>query len=347
MALYLEPYADKRVLVTGGAGAVGSNLVRTLTEIGSSVVVLDDLSSSVLWNVPSFPNVLFVEGSVVDDVALKRVFLERPQVVFHLAAFFANQNSVDFPARDLQVNALGTLKTLEYAALTGVERFVYASSGASFYGDDPEYPLREGAMSLHLGTPYQITKMAGEMYANFFQHHHGLNVAKPRLFNSYGPGELPGQYRNVIPNFIFWALQGRSLPVTGSGEETRDFTFVGDVVAGLLAAGVMEKAVGAEVNLGSGVETTIGDLAHLVNESTGNAAGIRYLPKRKWDTKGRRLASIDRARQLLDYEPRTSLVDGIARTVRWFRDNWEQVGRAASFGPGASAAVRQVASRRK
>ena len=174
------------------------------------VIVLDDLSSASRWNVPTLPNVLFVEGSILDEVELKRVFFEGPELVFHLAALFANQNSIDHPETDLLVNGLGTLKLLQYARLAGVKRFIYASSGCSIYGSNAPLPLTEEFMSLHLSSPYQITKMLGELYCNFFQHHYDLPVVKARFFNSYGPGEVPGQYRNVIPNFIYWAMQGRA-----------------------------------------------------------------------------------------------------------------------------------------
>jgi nucleoside-diphosphate-sugar epimerase len=286
--------------------------------------------------------VLFVEGDILDEVKLKRVFFERPQIVFHLAAFFANQNSVDHPERDLMVNGLGTLRLLEYSVFTGVERFVYASSGCSIYGSDSPLPLREEFMSMHLSTPYQITKMLGELYCNFFYNHYGLKVVKPRFFNSYGPGEVPGQYRNVIPNFIYWAMKGLPLPITGTGEETRDFTYVGDIVDGLLRAGVMESAVGQEFNLASGKETCIIDLANMINEATGNTAGIRFAQRRKWDTKSRLLASIDRARQLIGYEPRTSFEEGLKHTIEWFRKNWDRIEVAARFGPGVSSAVREM-----
>jgi len=156
---YLQAYASKTILVTGGAGAIGSNLTRRLAELGAQVITLDDLSSGVRWNVPSLPGILFVEGDILDEVKLKRVFFERPQIVFHLAAFFANQNSVDHPERDLMVNGLGTLRLLEYSVFTGVERFVYASSGCSIYGSNASLPLREEFMSMHLSIPYQITKM--------------------------------------------------------------------------------------------------------------------------------------------------------------------------------------------
>lgn len=339
---YLHFYEGKIVLVTGGAGAIGSNLSRALAELGARVLILDDLSSAEWWNIPSLPGILFVEGDVLDEVELKRVFFERPQIVFHLAAFFANQNSVDHPERDLMVNGMGTLRLLEYSVLTGVGRFVYASSGCSIYGSESPLPLKEEFMSMHLSTPYQVTKMLGELYCNFFYNHYGLKVVKPRFFNSYGPGEVPGQYRNVIPNFIYWAMKGLPLPITGSGEETRDFTYVGDIVDGLLRAGVMENAVGQEFNLASGQETRIIDLANMINEATGNTAGIRFAARRKWDTKSRLLAAIDRARELIGYEPETTFEDGLQRTVQWFRDNWDRIEAAARFGPGVSSAVREM-----
>ena len=339
---YLHAYTDKVVLVTGGAGAIGSNLTAGLARAGARVIVLDDLSSSERWNVPSLPGVLFVEGDILDEIMLKRVFLERPSIVFHLAAFFANQNSVDHPERDLLVNGMGTLRLLEYAVLTGVDRFVYASSGCSIYGSAAPLPLREEFMSLHLSSPYQITKMLGELYCNFFHHNYGLAVVKPRFFNSYGPGEGPGQYRNVIPNFIYWAMQGQPLPITGTGEETRDFTFVGDIVDGLLRSGIMENAVGQEYNLASGVETTIRSLADMVNEATHNPAGIRFVPRRTWDTKPRLRASVERARDTIGYCPSTSFAEGLPCTIQWFYDNWDRIEPAARFGPGVSSAVRQV-----
>ena len=339
---YLKSYEGKTILVSGGAGAIGSNLCHGLAELGARVIILDDLSSAERWNVPSLPNVLFIEGSILDEVLLKRVFFERPQIVYHLAAFFANQNSVDHPEHDLMVNGMGTLRLLEYSVMTGVERFVYASSGCSIYGSESPLPLREEFMSMHLSSPYQVTKMLGELYCNFFHHHYGLPVVKPRFFNSYGPGEVPGQYRNVIPNFIYWAMKGQVLPITGSGEETRDFAYVGDIVDGLLRAGVMDRAIGQEFNLASEKETKIIDLAHKVNEITGNQAGVRLASRRKWDTKNRLLASVDRARELIGYEPSTPFEIGLSNTVQWFRENWERIEAAARFGPGVSSAVREM-----
>ena len=194
---YKSYYKDKRVLVTGGAGAIGSNLTRALGELGAElVIVLDDLSAGYRWNVPSLGNLLFVQGSVTDEVSLKRVFQTKPSVVFHLAAFFANQNSVDYPQRDLMTNGFGTLLVYQYCQMCGVDRVVYASSGCSIYGSQAPLPLVEDFSSMYLTSPYQITKMLGELYGNFFHHHYGLPLVKTRFFNSYGPGEVPG-HRDV------------------------------------------------------------------------------------------------------------------------------------------------------
>ncbi|OGW20686.1 MAG: nucleotide sugar epimerase [Nitrospirae bacterium GWC2_46_6] len=338
---YKKGYTGKTILVTGGGGAIGTNLCAALADADAKlVIILDDLSSGYQWNIPSKKNIMFVKGCVTDDVMLKRISFEQPEYIFHLAAFFANQNSIDFPEKDIQVNGLGVLKLLEYALFNKVERFVYASSGCSIYGSQAPLPLREEFMSMHLSTPYQITKMLGELYCNFFHNHYGLKVVKTRFFNSYGPGEVPGQYRNVIPNFIYWAMKGEALPITGTGDETRDFTYVGDLVDGLLRAGYYEAAVGQEFNLASGKETRIIDLANMINDAVGNKAGINLAQKRKWDTKSRLLASVERAKKLIDYEPKTEFNEGLLQTIRWVKDKWDYIEQSASFGPGVSSAVR-------
>lgn len=337
---YQAYYEGKTILVTGGAGSIGTNLVRTLSKLNAAkVVILDDMSAAYEWNVPSLPNVLLVKGSVTDEISMKRVFNYRPDVVFHLAAFFANQNSVDYPQKDLETNGLGTLLVFQYSQMTAVKRVVYASSGCSIYGSEAPMPLKEDFMSMHLTTPYQITKMLGELYANFFHHHYGLPVVKTRFFNSYGPGEVPGQYRNVIPNFIFWALSGKPLPFTGSGGETRDFTYALDIVDALLRAGYFEQAIGKEMNIASGAETNILEMAYKINEITGNKAGVARAPARVWDTKKRLLASIDRANELLGYQPKMSFDEGLMNTIEWFKANWEDIQKDADFPPGTSAAV--------
>lgn len=346
----LKHYEGRTVLVTGGAGAIGSNLIIALSKLvgkDGKIIVLDNLSAIKIkdpWNVAPLSNIMFVFGDVRSDIDLKRVFKEDPAIVFHLAAFFANQNSIDYPEISAEVDVIGQIRLLEYARLARVERFVYASSGCAIYGSYPQLPLKEDFISMHLTTPYQINKMTGEMYCNFYLHHYGLKTVNCRFFNSYGPGEAPGQYRNVIPNFIFWAMNGVSLPITGTGEETRDFTYVLDLVQGLIKAGYEDRAVGENFNLASGTEVQIRDLASMVNNAAGNTAEINFSPRRKWDTKPRLLASIDKAADLIGYKPLVGFEEGFRDNIEWFEDNWERIVASSDFPPGMSSAVRGVDS---
>jgi len=308
------------------------------------VIVLDNLSAikgDSPVDLPPLSNMMFVRGDIRSDVDLKRVFREKPTIVFHLAAFFANQNSVDYPENSADVDIKGIIKLLDYSQFTGVERFVYASSGCAIYGSYGKMPLTEDFISLHLTTPYQINKTTGEMYSNFYFHHYGLKTVNCRFFNSFGPGEVPGQYRNVIPNFVYWAMQGTSLPLTGTGEETRDFTYVLDLVQGLLKAAFYDDAIGQAFNLASGRETKIKDLIEMVNKTTNNLTPITQYPSRKWDTKKRLLASIELANKLISYQPLTSFEDGLKANIEWFNLNWSKINEAADFPVGMSSAVRK------
>ncbi|WP_281774767.1 NAD-dependent epimerase/dehydratase family protein [Methanobacterium formicicum] len=324
-------YNDKTVLVTGGAGCVGSNLTRKLSEYAEKVMILDNLDSAYEWNIPDVENIYFVKGDILDDEMLKRVFKEKPDYVFHLAAHFANQNSVDNPELDLMVNGLGILKVLEYAHLVGVERFVYSSSGCGVYGLDSKMPFEEPDISISLHTPYQVTKLIGELYTNYFHNLYGLPIVNARFFNVFGPGEVPGKYRNVIPNFMYWSMTDQALPITGDGSETRDWTYVDDIVNGLMAMGIVEEAIGEAINLGSATETRVIDMANMVNELTGNTEGIAYAARRDWDAKTKLLSSIEKAKKILDYNPQTTFKDGLKKTHSWFVENWDDIERSAEF----------------
>tara|TARA_Y100000590_G_scaffold159064_1_gene182470 strand:- start:588 stop:1691 length:1104 start_codon:yes stop_codon:yes gene_type:complete len=340
-------YKNRTVLITGGAGAIGSNLVIALSNLvgeDGKVIVLDNLSAIRGDNPIDFPplsNMMFVKGDIRSDIDLKRVFREKPTLVFHLAAFFANQNSVDFPENSADVDIKGIIKLLDFAQFTGVEKFIYASSGCSIYGSYGKMPLKEDFVSMHLTTPYQINKMSGEMYCNFYHHHYGLNTVNCRFFNSFGPGEVPGQYRNVIPNFVYWSMLKKPLPLTGTGNETRDFTYVLDLVQGLIKAAFYDKAIGQAFNLASGKETKIKDMIKMVNSATNNVIPVKQYPARKWDTKKRLLASIDLASKIIDYKPTTKFESGLKENMEWFKLNWEKIQAAADFPIGMSSAVRK------
>jgi nucleoside-diphosphate-sugar epimerase len=329
---YYSDYDDKTILVTGGAGAIGGNLCRKLAELNArKVIILDDLSSSYEWNIPRAKNIMFIQGSILDDEMLKRAFKEKPEYVFHLAAHFANQNSVDNPEVDLMVNGMGILKVLEYAQLVDIKRFVYSSSGCGVYGLDSKMPFEEHDTSISLHTPYQVTKLVGELYTNYFHNLYGMPIANARFFNVFGPGEVPGRYRNVIPNFFYWAMNGQPLPITGDGTETRDWTYVDDIISGLLAMGIKEEAIGEAFNLGSAKEHRVIDMANMVNNLAGNKAGITYAERRNWDVKCKLLSSVDKARRVLGYQPKMGFEDGLKNVHQWFSENWDNIQKTAEF----------------
>lgn len=305
-----------KILITGGAGAIGSNLANTLVS-QHEVVCLDNLTSGYPWLLD--PKVRLVQGDIehIEQHIEARDFTH----IFHLAAFFANQNSVDHPFEDLRVNIKGTLAVLEFARrCKSLPRFIFASAGCSVYDKKNPLPLREEyPITLHHDTPYQISKMTGEMYCSWFHSYHGLPTVAFRFFNSYGPGEVPGCYRNVIPNFFWWAMDRRPLPITGTGHETRDFIFVGDLVAGLIAGGFSNVA-GEVFNLGTSVQTEIIDLAQSINKLAGNQAGIEYKPRRDWDHSEKKAADIAKAKAGLNWEPRVRMEEGLERTWGWFVD---------------------------
>lgn len=324
-------YQNKTVLITGGAGCVGSNLSLKLSRHAEKIIILDNLDSSYPWNIPSADNIQFVKGDILDDEKLKLVFKETPDYVFHLAAHFANQNSVDNPEKDLMVNGLGILKVLEHSHSSGVERFIYSSSGCGVYGLDSKMPFEEHDVSISLHTPYQVTKLLGELYTNYFYNLYDLPIVNARFFNVFGPGEVPGKYRNVIPNFFFWAINGQPLPITGDGTETRDWTYVDDIVQGLMAMGIVDEAVGESINLGSGKETRVIDMAQQINKLTGNREGINYVTRRDWDAKTCLLSSIEKAKKILDYKPQVTFYQGLKETYNWFENNWENISHSAEF----------------
>jgi UDP-glucose 4-epimerase len=311
------------VVVTGGAGAIGSRLVRRLLERGAEhVAVVDDLSSGCEWLLPSDARVQFTKGDVCDMFDLG-VGVDRP-VVYHLAAFFANQNSVDHPREDLRTNGFGTLTALMWSAARSARRFVYASAGCSIAGHGTDAPIREDMpVSLALDTPYQITKALGEFYCNYFDAR--VPTVRCRFFNSYGPGEIPGAYRNVIPNFIWRALHGEPLIITGTGEETRDFVFVDDLVGGLLAAAEVPVARGDAFNLGTGIQTRVIDLAEMIVKACRSASSIQLTPRRSWDHSTHREADVAKARATLGFVPTVSVREGIERTVHWFCENRDRI----------------------
>jgi len=267
-----------------------------------------------------------VRNDIADPDPVKTAFDRDPGIVFHLVAFFANQNSVEHTHEDIQTDGHGIIRLLEQCEnISTIDRFVNASSSCVYDNDINELPFTEyPSVSMEFDTPYEITKTLGEAYCTYFQDR-GVSTARGRIFNSYGPSEVLGRYRNVIPKFLYLAHKEEQLPITGSGEETRDFTFVNDIVDGLLRLGWAPEADGRVFNLASGTETKIQELAEIINDVTGNPAGIEYRDRREWDTTKRRLGNVDRASEELGYDPSVSLRSGLERTNEWFERHWERI----------------------
>lgn len=313
----------KRVLVTGGAGAIGVSLVRKiLASDPQAVIVLDNESSGDASFLPKDERIIFHRVDISDKAKIQAV-LEAADAdyIFHLAAHFANQNSVDHPHDDIATNVVGTLNLLEAAKANGrLKKFVYASSSC-VYGDSEV--MRETDFIYPYETPYAINKYAAEMYVRYFAHLHKLPTVSIRIFNTFGPYELPGRYRNVIPNFIDKALRGEELVITGTGEETRDFTYVEDTVGLLLLAAHSDIGNGDVFNGGRGEEVTIRTLAQSIIDLSGSASKIVFRPRREWDLVLKRMADTEKSRQTLGYNPTVTLKAGLKTTIQWHKERYE------------------------
>lgn len=307
---------NKKILITGGAGAIGANLVRALYS-NNSILVLDNLTSGKKEWIEELPHVEIIVGNVCRDEDLKKCFSSRIDYIFHLAAHFANQNSVDHPQADLQTNGMGTLKLLEYAVAAKPERFLYASSSCVYGSLAAEGPNEEQIGDLE--TPYAITKLLGEYYTTFFHDHYKLPTTIVRIFNCYGPYELSGEYRNVIPKFFDLAIKHQPLPIFGSGHESRTFTFVDDIIQGMLLGITHPNANGQIFNLGSNNISTIKELADEINSITSNPAGIQYDQPRAWDRVMVRKANIEKSKTQLGFTPTVNLKEGLEKYYRWFK----------------------------
>lgn len=288
----------KYILVTGGAGAIGSYLVNTLCLTKKyKIDVIDNLDSGHRDNLIKNSKVKFFKGSILNKKFLKKFKNRGYTHIYHLAACFANQNSIEHPKKDLRVNIEGTLNMLQVArSQSTLKKFVYFSSSCIYGAKNT--PMSETDIP-NPDTPYAISKLAGEHYTNFFNHFYNLPTNNLRLFNIYGSNERSGRYRNVIPNFINSALNSQSLCITGDGSDTRDFTYIDDAISYILAIAEDSETSGETFNIGSGSPVAIVDLAEAVLKSTGNKTTIEYTSRRTWDTINNRLAETSKLRKYL------------------------------------------------
>lgn len=326
--------AGKSLLVVGGAGFVGGNLCTMLLESDiASLTIVDNLLSSEEQNVPVDQRVRLIVGSIADDAVLASL-PDGLSHVWHLACYHGNQSSIHDPIADHDNNSITSLKLFDtLSRRSDLMKVVYAAAGCAVaektYGDPVATP-EDAPVSLFHDSPYSISKLVGEMYGNYYFTRYGLPFVKARFQNVYGPREILGAgrwrgtyatvWRNVIPTFVWRALNNLPLGLDGGGQVGRDFIFVEDICRGLLACALAGQP-GEAYNLASGTETTILELATIINEVSGSSAELEMRPARDWDRSGRRFGSTDKCRKQLGFTAEVGIREGIGRTVEWTREN--------------------------
>lgn len=311
-----------KILVTGGAGFIGSHTTEALLARGDEVICLDNFNdyydpARKRKNVGLFeghPGYRLYEGDIRDVEALETLFAaERPNKVIHIAAMASVRYSIQHPALYEAVNVRGLMNTLEIARRHEVSNFVFASS-SSVYGADSPVPFREDAPCARPLAPYPASKRAGELFCHSYQHLYGLPCTCLRFFTVYGPRGRPDMAPYL---FTRWVFDGEPLKMFGDGTTCRDYTYIDDVVAGVVAA--VDADLPYEiVNLGNSQTVMLRDFIEIVEELVGRAANIVQMPPQPGDVP-RTCADINKARRLLGYEPKTPLIEGMARFVEWYR----------------------------
>ncbi len=309
-------------LITGGAGFIGSHIAETLVNKGERVKIIDNLSTGRMENIKSFiDKVEFVEGDIRDFDLLKKI-TKGVDIIFHEAALPSVPRSIDNPMASNANNIDGTLNVLYAAKLNNVHRIVYAAS-SSVYGNSEVLPKVE-SMKPNPLSPYAVTKYTGELYCKVFYNVYGLETISLRYFNVFGPRQDPNsQYSAVIPKFIKAYLTGNSPVIYGDGEQSRDFTYIDNVVqANLLAAGAKEMH-GETVNVACGKRITVNQLAEIIGKEIGSNLKPVHKSERPGDVR-HSLADITFAKNLLGYEPIVDVYEGLRRTVNYFRKEWRK-----------------------
>ena len=307
------------VLVTGGAGFIGSNLTEALLQRGHAVRVLDNFSTGKRENLifdQAYPSLEIIDGDVRDLKSCEKA-VQGMEYIFHQGALPSVQRSVEDPETSHAVNAGGTLNILLAAREKGVKRVMYAAS-SSVYGDTPTLPKHE-EMPPNPLSPYALQKYVGEQYCRLFFQLYGLETISLRYFNIFGPKQDPNSlYSAVIPKFIDALIQGRAPTIFGDGEQSRDFTYIENVVQANLLAMSAERVHGEAVNIACGKRISLNELFKVLKEILGSKQSPVYQEPRQGDVK-HSLADIRRAKEIIDYEPKVGIEPGLKKTVDFFR----------------------------
>lgn len=336
----MNSFRNSKILIVGGAGFVGSNLaIRLCKEFPREILIVDNLLSSDSANVPVDPCIKFMYGSITDD----RILFSIPKdidYIFHLACYHGNQSSIADPLADHDNNTYTTLKLFDHISkINNIKKVVYAAAGCAVAEktyDIAHATEEDQPVSLFHDSPYSISKLIGELYGNYYYLRHNLPFVRARFQNIYGPREILGAgrwrgtvntvWRNVIPTFIWRSLHKEALPLDNGGNASRDFIYVDDIVNGLMCCALLGKP-GEAYNLASGVETSIRNLAEMINELTQNPTPCDIKPARTWDRSGKRFGSIEKSSKELGFNAKITLEEGLKKTIQWTIDNKELIER--------------------
>ena len=312
---------NSKILITGGFGALGHNLINYLEQnYTCEIHVIDNFSAG---HANFSRNTQFSYIDIGNTEKVNTFFKNyKPNFIFHLAAHFANQNSVDHPLSDINTNIIGVVNLFETQRNNAELKKIIFASSSCVYGNSQT--MAEDIPVSPYDTPYAINKYVGELYAKYYSEIHQVPVISARIFNSYGPGELPGEYRNVIPNFIKKALLNQDIVITGTGNETRDFTYVNDTVNLLVRLATSTYKQAEIFNGGTGIKVSIKTIAEKIIELSNSNSKIIYNAPRNWDHVKDRCSSIKKSQQLLEYEPTHKLEEGLLTTINWIKEKMNE-----------------------
>jgi UDP-glucose 4-epimerase len=302
-----------RILVTGGAGFIGSHVVDTYINAGHDVCIVDDLSSGSRENVN--PKAHFVQADIQDPAVRQLIVREKIEVLNHHAAQMDVRRSVADPLFDARINIMGMLNLLEGTREAGVKKIVFASSGGTVYGEQEHFPADE-THSTYPICPYGVSKLTGEHYLHYYQTEHHIPYVALRYANIYGPRQNPHGEAGVVAIFTTRLLSGEQPVINGDGKQTRDYVFVGDVARANLAA--LQVDFTGPINIGTGVETDVNVLFNHLRRFTGSAAPEKHGPAKPGESR-RSVLAAERAAQLLGWRPEVKIEDGLRQTVEFFR----------------------------
>jgi nucleoside-diphosphate-sugar epimerase len=335
-----QNFNNSKIIVVGGAGFVGSNLVKMILNSNpqAKVVAIDNLMSAEKENLPQGnPRLTFIHGSITDQKVLDQIH-DDVDYIFHLATYHGNQSSIHDPLADHANNTYTTLRLMDWVKnFKSLKKLVYSSAGCSVAEktfDTAKATIEQEFTSIKHDSPYSISKIIGEFYSVYYYNQHKLPAVRARFQNVYGPGEVLGAgqwrgtpatiWRNVTPTFIYKAVKGIDLPLENEGIASRDFIFVDDICRGLIACALNGKP-GDVYNIATGKDITIAEWARLIVKIAGSSSKVQLLPKRAWDNSGKRFGSTEKSEKEIGFKAGVDYQEGLEKTIQWTKDNLTRI----------------------